>query len=366
VELSEKSPAIRIHSEEPPNAETPPHSLRESFVTPVERFFVRSHGSPPKVEAGGYSLEVRGLVDHPLSLSLKDLKKNFPKREITAALHCAGNRRAQLMKVRQIPGETAWDIGAIGNARWAGVSLRELLLEAGVGEEARHVAFTGLDEVTLQDGTTPFGGSIPLEKALGEDVLLAYEMNGEPLATVHGYPLRAMVSGYIGARSVKWLSQIEVRQEPSDNHFQTHDYRLYPADEEPGEPDPAEGEPLGDLYVNSAICRPVGGELVPAGLIKVAGYAITGGGRQVETVEVSADGGETWQGADLTLSEDPGAWVFWETRVDPGSERREIHLLARARDTSGEIQPASPHQTWNPKGYANNAYHRVDIRRSGG
>jgi sulfite oxidase len=364
VDLSAKSPAIRTHGEDPLNLETPPHSLRESFETSVERFFVRSHGTMPKVDSGGYTLTVSGLVDGPLSLTLKELKKRFPKKEMTAALHCAGNRRAELMEVRPIPGETPWGVGAIGNARWAGISLRDLLLDVGIADEAAHVAFTGLDEVSLQDGATSFGGSIPLEKALEEDVLLAYEMNGEPLPRAHGYPLRAVVANYIGARSVKWLSEIELRREPSENPFHARDYRLYPADVEPGEADPGDGEPLGDLYVNSAICRPAEGELVPGGPVKVAGYALTGGGREVESVEVSADGGETWQAADLTSSEHPGAWVFWETRVEPGPGRREVHLLARARDTSGRIQPSSPHQTWNPKGYVNNAYHRVGIRRA--
>lgn len=365
MELFEKSPTTKTHGEEPLNVETPPHSLRESFVTPVERFFVRNHGSLPRVETGDYSLAVSGLVGKTLNLGLKELKKKFPKREMTATLHCAGNRRAELMQVRPIPGETAWGVGAIGNARWAGVSLRELLLEAGVEDDARHVAFTGLDAVPLQDGTTPFGGSIPLEKALGEDVLLAYEMNGEPLAAAHGHPLRVVVAGYIGARSVKWLSEIEVRREPSDNHFQTHEYKLYPAGAEPGESDPAEGEPLGDLSVNSAICRPAQEELVSSTPIRVAGYAITGGGREIERVEVSADGGESWKSAEITQSEDPRAWVFWETEVEPGPEKRKVHLLARARDTAGGIQPASPQQAWNPKGYVNNAYHRVDIRRTG-
>lgn len=365
MELSEKSPATKTHGVEPLNVETPSHSLRESFVTPAERFFVRSHGSLPRVDAGDYSLEVSGLAERPLSLTLKDLKKRFPKREMTATLHCAGNRRTELMQVHPIPGETAWGVGAIGNARWAGVSLRELLLEAGAGEGARHVAFTGLDEVALESGSTPFGGSIPLEKAMSGDVLLAYEMNGDPLPAAHGYPLRAVVAGYVGARSVKWLSGIELRSTPSDNHFQTHEYRMYPAGREPGESDPAEGEPLGDLAVNSAICRPAQDELVSSGPIRVAGYAITGGGREIERVEVSVDGGASWKSAEITRSEDPGAWSFWEAEVDPGPERREVHLLARARDTAGETQPVSPRQTWNPKGYVNNAYHRVDIRRAG-
>jgi len=364
VDISGKSPAIRTHSEEPLNVETPPDSLRESFVTPVERFFVRSHGPLPQVDARDYSLTVSGLVERPLRLTLRELKRRFSEVEVPATLHCAGNRRRELMQVKQIPGETAWDVGAIGTARWTGVPLRELLLEAGVEDEALHVAFTGLDEVPLESGKTHFGGSVPLDKALGGDVILAYEMNGEPLPAAHGYPLRAVVAGYVGARSVKWLSDVEVRQEPSDNHFQARDYKLYPADREPGEQHPEEGAALGDLYINSVICRPAGGKLVSRGPVEAAGYAITGSGREVESVEVSADGGETWTKASLTHGEDSRSWVFWEALVEPAAGNPP-RLLVRARDSSGEVQPRSPVQTWNPKGYVNNAYHRVDLRLSG-
>lgn len=359
-----KSPATIVHGRDPLNVETPPPSLMESFVTPTSLFFVRSHGSLPEVDLQDYSLEVSGLVDRPLRLTLDELRDLLPKRELTASLHCAGNRRAELMRHHPIPDETPWGAGAVGNARWAGVSLRELLLEAGVAGGARHVAFTGLDVADTDFGPTLFGGSIPLEQALDPDVLLAHEMNGEPLSAAHGFPLRAVVPGYIGARSVKWLSGIELRSEPSDNYYQTHEYRLYPRDAEPGEPGPSRGAPLGELAVNSAICRPLEGELVDSGPLPVVGYAMTGAGRTVESVEVSVDGGETWTGASLRRDGDGSrAWRLWEAEPDPGPTRERVDILVRARDSSGQTQPATLGQTWNPKGYMNNARHRVSVRR---
>lgn len=364
MQLPGKSPTNIIHGEDPLNLESPPGSLADNFVTPSSLFFVRTHGSVPEVDAGRYSLTISGLAERPMILTLQEIKER-PRKELTATLHCAGNRRAELMEHRPIPGETPWGVGAIGNARWAGASLRDLLREAGAQNAARHVAFTGLDEVNPDGQTTRFGGSIPLHKALEPDVLLAYEMNGEPLSAEHGFPLRAVVPGYIGARSVKWLSSMELRSIPSVNHYQSNDYKLYPKDAEPGESHPSEGEALGDLCVNSAICRPAEGQTVASGRISVAGYAITGGGREIERVEVSADGGKTWTQATLKEGgEEPRAWRLWEAEPKPAEAQEWIRLAVRARDTSGEIQPDSVERTWNPKGYVNNAYHRVNVRRA--
>lgn len=364
--LNGKSPAIVVHGKAPLNLETPPGPLAESFVTPHSLFFVRSHGSLPEVDAGRYSLTTSGLAERPISLTLEEIKERFPRKEITATLHCAGNRRAELMEHRPIPGETPWSVGAIGNARWAGVSLRDLLHEAGAQNAASHVAFTGLDEVNPDGQTTRFGGSIPLRKALDPDTLLAYEMNGEPLSAEHGYPLRAMVPGYIGARSVKWLSAVELRSTPSENHYQIRDYKLYPRDADPGESHPSEGEALGDICVNSAICSPAEGQTVGADSIPAAGYAITGGGRDIERVEVSADGGNTWTEATLKEGgEEPSAWRLWEAEPHPVAAGDWVRLVVRARDSSGELQPVSVGRTWNPKGYVNNAYHTVNVRRAG-
>ena len=290
---------------------------------------------------------------------MEDLRER-PRRELTAVMECAGNRRNGLMAVAPIPGETPWGAGAIGNARWAGVPLREVLLEARVGEGARHVAFAGLDEVEGDDGRFNYGGSIPLQKALDPEVLLVYEMNGEPLPREHGFPLRVVAPGYIGARSVKWLSRITLQDAPSDNHYQAREYKLFPPGATEETADPSEGMMLGELQVNAAICEPGDGARLTAGPVYVRGYAIAGGGRRVGRVDVSVDEGKTWVHADLKEGADePWAWSLWEATLDldPGEHR----IVARALDSSAATQPATAAEVWNFKGYANNSWHGVEV-----
>jgi sulfite oxidase len=356
----DKHPEIIIHAEQPLNAEPPMNLLREGFITPKELFYVRNHGSLPEIDPDNYRLTVSGLVEQTLELSLEQIKNEFPKDSVMVALSCAGNRREDLMKVIPIPGEIPWYGGAIGNAWWGGVPLREILQAAGVKEVARHVAFEGLDEVEV--GESPnFGGSIPLKKAVSPGVLLAYEMNDKPLAPEHGFPLRAVVGGYIGARSVKWLSEITLQEEPSSNYFQAKDYRVFPPyfREEPA--DFSKGLMLGEMPVNAAICRPMEDETLPAGSVLVHGYAITSGERSIERVDLSTDEGRTWVGADLLEKgkDHPWAWRFWEAelQLDPGQQQ----IVARALDSAANIQPDDAGSIWNFKGYMNNSWHRVQV-----
>src|SRR5215203_1211359 len=179
--------------------------LRQSFVTPKELFYVRNHGPTPEIDPASYRLTVSGLVERSLELALEEIKNEFPKEVVVAAIHCAGNRRDELMEVAGIPGEIPWNVGAIGNARWGGVRLREVLMPAEVEAEARHAAFLGLDEP--KEGDSPnFGGSIPIKKAISPDVLLAYEMNDEPLPLEHGpgAPDGKLISHqYFGGRGLR-------------------------------------------------------------------------------------------------------------------------------------------------------------------
>jgi len=209
----------------------------------------------------------------------------------------------------------------------------------------------------------PFGGSIPLGRALHPDVLLADTMNGEPLPAAHGAPLRVVVPGYIGARSVKWVSRITLQEGPSDNYFQAKAYRLFPASITPETVVWENGMMLGESPVNSAICAPLDGERVPAGKTTVRGWAVAGGDRQVARVEVSNDGGTTWQGAELqngAKTEESRGWTFWTAPLDLGAGEHEI--LCRAFDTAAQTQPRETSEVWNFKGYANNAWHRVRVR----
>jgi sulfite oxidase len=354
-----KHEGLLVWQEEPFNAEPPLDLLRENFVTPTELFFARNHAPFPAVDPSQYRLSIGGLVERALSLSLEEIREQFPRRTQLVTLQCAGNRRQELMEVAPIPGEVSWGLAAVSNAEWAGVALRDLLLAAGIAEEGRHVAFLGLDEVEKHGERFGFGGSIPLRKALEAEVLLAYEMNGAPLSPAHGYPLRAVVPGYIGARSVKWLSEITVQRKPSSNYYQAHAYKLFPPHVTQETVDWERGLMLGELPVNAVICHPREGEPVPAGPVRVQGYAITGGNRTVERVDLSLDGGETWQVAELAGDALPGAWRFWEATVMlPAGETQ---VLARAWDSSANTQPEQVAPLWNFKGYANNAWHRVMV-----
>lgn len=344
-------------SEDPYNAEPPLRLLGESFTTPAGHFYARNHGNIPEVDPRGYSLSVSGLVDRPLSLSLEEVRDGFPSETVTATLYCAGNRREGLAEVAPIPGETPWGAGAVGNARWTGVPLREVLRSAEIGDDARHAAFLGLDDA----GGTSFGGSIPVGKAMSPEVILAYEMNGEPLPPEHGFPLRVVVPGYIGARSVKWISEIELRATPSDNRYQAKEYRMFPPNASAEQAGVSEGIMLGELPVNAVICAPEDGEALAAGPVTVRGYAITGGDRRIERVDVSADGGETWAQADPTEeSRHRGTWHFWEARLDlpPGIHR----IFVRALDSAANTQPEDPRGVWNFKGYLNNSWHGITVR----
>ncbi len=288
-----KHPSAIVRDRQPFNAEPPLGRLRQSFETPRELFFSRNHGSIPEVDPDRYRLAVGGLVERPLELSMEELR-GLPKVEVTAVLQCAGNRRDGLIEVAPIPGETPWGAGAIGNARWAGVPLREILLETGVGAGARHAAFVGLDEVEGEGGSINYGGSVPLEKALSPEVLLAYEMDGEPLPPEHGSPLRVVVPGYVGARSVKWISRVTLQEAPSDNRYQAREYKLFPPNVTEETADPSGGLMLGELQVDAVICEPGDGAELTAGAVAVRGYAIAGGGRNVERVDLSPDEGGTW------------------------------------------------------------------------
>jgi len=352
-----------VHGQEPYNAEPPPGALADDLLTPVGTFYSRNHGQVPDLDPQAWRLRVDGLVDQPLELSLADLRERFEEVTLTATLQCAGNRRAGLLEVRDIPGEDPWGAGATSTAAWTGVSLAAVLTAAGVRPDATHVAFCAPDRAEEAQPPQPYGGSIGRAKAMAGEVLLAWAMNGEPLAALHGAPVRVVVPGYVGARSVKWVERVTAQDQPSDNYYQAVAYRLLPADCDPAQAGPEDGLPLGPVALNAAILRPEHGQHVPAGPAEVAGYALAGDDRGIARVEVSVDGGATWVQAALGEQAGPWAWRLWLATVELPTGEAEI--VARAWDTTGATQPESAAHVWNPKGYANSSWARVRVTGSG-
>jgi len=357
----DKASNFIVKEQDPFNGEPPLEALRGAPVTPTTLFFARSHGAIPEIDPRHYRLSITGLVRAPRWLSLDDLQTRFPAHTLTATLQCAGNRREELAAHAPVPGELPWGAGAIGTAEWTGARLVDVL-DGIMAPEARpeaHVHLTGLDEVRRQDRSFGFGGSIPLEKALAPEVLLAYAMNGAPLAPVHGFPVRLVVPGYIGARSVKWLGEIHVSNQPSNNYFYAHAYQLFPPWENAGTVDWSSGIKLGEMPVTSVICSPGNGERIGQNPVRIQGYAYVGGGRRVERVEVSTDGGCCWQAAQLDDGASAWTWRFWQ--VELALPAGEVELAARAWDSGTNTHPERVGQVWNFKGYMNNACHCLRV-----
>jgi sulfite oxidase len=341
------------------NAGAWPDPSPERLVTPLRSFFTRSHATVPIIDGAAWQLEVGGLVQRPRSYRLADLRVRFPRRHVTATLICAGMRRNELLQYGEMPGELPWGPEPISTGRWSGVPLVDVLAESGPLEGARYVELIGLDVVSRGDRPFGFGGSIDRRKAEASEVLLATHLNDQPLSPAHGFPLRVVVPGWVGARSVKWLGRIELRSEPSENYFQASAYRVQrtvnPADPH----DASAGTALGELPLNAMILEPRPGVVLPAGAIDLRGWAIGTGGAAIESIEVSPDGGTTWVEARKTSAEEPWAWVLWEATVTltPGYRA----LVVRATDARSQAQPAELTEVWNVHGYCNNAWHRVPV-----
>lgn len=349
-------------SQEPPNAEPELDKLIQSWITPTKHFYVRSHAKQnPVIGADEFRLQVEGLVDRPLSLSLSDLMK-FPQRTLTATLTCAGNRRAEFNAEGQVGG-VQWQAGAIGNATWTGAVLADVLQQAGVQSGAQHVWFEGLDSIEHQGSNIGFGASIPIEKAMGgkDDVgaLLVHAMNGAPLTSDHGYPLRSLVPGYIGARSVKWLGKVVVSDRTSSNHYLATAYKLV---QETQDIDWAEAGPIYRYLVNAAVgSHPAGAELA-VGEVQLSGYVLPSGfsNARVEQVWVSSDDGAHWTEAELTGENQAFCWQLWKVSVPVTRDTRSI--IVRAQDSRGAFMPERV--PWNAKGYLQNSWFRLPVKVS--
>ncbi len=337
------------------NLEPPVSALRDD-ITPTGTLFVRNNGTLPEVSpeaAGGWTLEIGGLVGQPLNLTLAGLRGRFEEVELVSAIECAGNGRAEFQpRTDGLP----WGHGAVGCARWTGFRLGDLLRAAGVAEGAVYVGFESPDHAIGRPGQAALSRGLPIAKALAPETLVATAMNGAPLTAEHGFPLRIVAPGFPGSAWQKWLRRVVVLDREHDGAKMTGlDYRMPRRPLRPEEaPDPAEFEVITDMPVKSLITEPEEG-FRAAGPLTLRGFAWSGH-VPVASVEVSGDGGATWHGA--RLEEAAGPWA-WRRFVAEGvaAPRGPVELLARATDRLGRAQPLEP--VWNPRGYLNNAVHRV-------
>jgi len=323
-----------IRQKEPNNLETPFDQL-DSFLTPTELFYIRSHFPAPKLDAASYRLRIDGAVRNPFSLSYQELRA-MPSETRVAVLECAGNSRVFL--VPQVEG-AQWELGAVGNAEWTGVPLAALLERAGIEKDACEIVLEGADQGTPKEkpvppGTISYARSLPRDKANQREVLITYQMNGDDLPLDHGYPVRAIVPGHYGMASVKWLTRIHAVREPFQGYWQTSDYGYW---------DYPDGTPvrraLGEMKLKSEIARPVVYEtLAPNQLYRVSGAAWTGES-EVTEVAVSTDGGHTWGRAEFIDPAQRHAWRRWKFDWVTPRKPGQYTLLARAKDAEGGVQP---------------------------
>lgn len=343
---------LTIRSLRPPDYETPV-ALLDSFLTPVDHFYVRCHlPVPATLDAAGWTLQIEGEVATPTTLSLDEIRR-MPAATVTMTLECAGNGRA--FYDPPVAG-IQWTKGAVGTARWTGVRMADVLKRAGVRTSGKFVLMNGADRAlgTMQD----FVRQLPIDKAMHPDTLIAYEMNGAPLPPVHGFPLRVIVPGWEGAYAMKWLTNLRVVDREFDGFWVATAYRYPTRRVAPGAAvDAKDMAPLTGLVVKSLITRPMDGATIAPGKIDVAGFAWAGE-TNISRVDISIDHGATWQPARLTGEHARYAWRRFEAAFN--AQKSESYLImARAADANGRVQPMEP--PWNPSGYLWNAPDSVRI-----
>ena len=323
-----------------------------TWLTPAEHFFVRNHmHEPSTLDPALWKLSIGGEVKKPYSLSLAELSQ-VASHAVVNTLECAGNGRA--FHNPKVPG-VQWEKGAVSTGRFSGPRLGEILERAGVKPTGKHVMFRGLDEIP---GKVPaFIRSIPIEKALEGDTLVATHLNGAPLPKHNGFPARTLVPGWIGAASCKWLTEIKVLDKEFEGNFMSPGYRMPNQPVKPGEAvRPEDTHPVTALNVKSLIVSPSEGT-VRSRPLNIQGVAWAGEA-DVVGVEVSADGGTSWQAAELGNEKAHYAWRLWNFKWKP-AKAGDYVIASRATDSQGRVQPAAP--VWNPSGYLNNAVDQVKI-----
>ncbi len=363
---SGKDLGLRIITSDPLVLETPDSLLAASRVTPSSALFVRNHHGAKHLEgmqsrAMSGDLELSGLIDKPIRYPLAELTK-LPKTEVEMVLQCSGNFRFQFSKLSPIKG-TPWNKGGIGNVRFAGVRIDEFLKALGVtvSKQAKYLTAEGADQPE-KTGQIDYEKSIPLDVAISRGIL-ATELNGTALPSVHGGPLRLVVPGYYGNVQVKWLTKLRLEASETSNFFQIPDYRTPKLRIDPGtaiEYTFDNSDPNFDMKINSRIFAPSDGSMVAAGtMIDVRGVAWNDGLADLVAVELSKDDGATWSSTRLAASAGPYAFREWSTTTQFG--KGEHSLWIRAVDALGRIQPIDGGLFWNPGGYGWNAIEKIRV-----
>lgn len=340
---------LKLHpvTEQPINAETPLNSLSNAH-TPTNLFYIRNHFDIPELDSKQYQLKINGSVTDPLELTLEQLNE-FPEKSLTMVMECAGNGRSSMRPA--IKG-TAWNLGAISQAQFAGTPLHYVLEAANLTKDTKEIRFTGADHGLLRTGETEnYIRSLPLEMALHPDTLLAWEMNGETLSSQHGFPLRLVVPGWYGMASVKWLREITALTRSFNGFFQSQEY-VYIGEQ--GIPDQT---PVTYMRVRSLIIEPEDSSGLKKGEIRMSGIAWSGDGAVVK-VELSFDGGDSWKETTLQASSSTYEVTRWEYDWQPKSAGR-YEIISRATDSSGNTQPLK--SLWNQGGYGNNSTHKINL-----
>lgn len=353
----QKKPLILLTSR-PPQLETPFSVFNESILTPNDLFYVRYHlaGVPTSIDTATFRLEIKGKVNTPLSLSVRDLKKQFESVELVAVNQCSGNSRGFFEP--RVPGGQ-WANGAMGNARWKGVRLKDILDKAGIDGSAKQVALRGLDYPIL-DTTPAFQKALDVDHAMDGEVMVAYEMNGSDLPLLNGFPIRLIVPGFFATYWVKHLHEVTVLDEDLASFWMKTAYRIPDNDcacVAPGTV-PTKTRPIGRFDVRSFITSLSDGQTLAVGKrIGIRGIAFDGGAG-IETVEFSSDGGNTW--TETKLGKDYGNYSFreWTCHFTPKTAGN-YSLQCRAVTRNGETQPTEPR--WNPGGYMRNIIETVHV-----
>jgi sulfite oxidase len=330
-----------------------PVEFMTEWITPVQHFYVRNHMfEPVKLDAKEWRVTIGGEVEKPLTFTLADLQK-IPVHSVINTMECAGNGRSGHSP--KVPG-IQWGKGAVGNAKFSGPSLKTLLDKAGVKDTGKHVQFRGLDLVPGK--VPPFVRSIPIEKAMDGDTLVATQMNGAELSAHHGFPARVVTPGWAGAASCKWLTEITVLDKPAEGNFMSPGYRMPNASVKPGEPvKPEDTHSVTALTVKSTIAAPSDGAKLKPGAQVIQGVAWAGEA-DITKVEISTDGGESWNPAQLGKEQARYAWRLWAYAWKPAKSGDYV-ILSRATDNQGRVQPDAA--VWNPSGYLYNACDQVKV-----